>query len=264
MAVNETVSDYSTTASSNTPGGGTTIGPDLDNHLRDIKKNIRALAELYQGISTTENYLGRLWLDTSGTASSVLTVKISDGTDDIPLFDIDTSANQSSPYIGGSPSSNTFAAGTQMLFYQTAAPTSWTQVTAGISDHAIRVTSGSGGGGGGNTGFTSVFGSGKTTGAHALTTAELPVHTHGAGSFVTDETGNHTHTVPAVPTASGSANTNVRSTDTASTGTVESSSAGSHDHAVTGTSGSTGSSASHTHTLSLDLTYITVIVASKD
>ena len=41
MAVSETLSAYSTTANNNTPAGTDTVGPDLDNHLRDIKKNIK-------------------------------------------------------------------------------------------------------------------------------------------------------------------------------------------------------------------------------
>ena len=41
MAVNETLSGLSTTAASNTPAGTDSIGTDLDDHLRDIKKNIR-------------------------------------------------------------------------------------------------------------------------------------------------------------------------------------------------------------------------------
>ena len=41
MAVNEALSGLSTTSASNTPAGSDSIGTDLDDHLRDIKKNIR-------------------------------------------------------------------------------------------------------------------------------------------------------------------------------------------------------------------------------
>lgn len=44
MAVSESVYSYSTTAASNTPAGGSNVGPDLDDHLRDIKKNIASIA----------------------------------------------------------------------------------------------------------------------------------------------------------------------------------------------------------------------------
>ena len=41
MAVSENLTAYSTTASSNTPAGSDAVGTDLDDHIRDIKKNIR-------------------------------------------------------------------------------------------------------------------------------------------------------------------------------------------------------------------------------
>lgn len=44
MAVNEALSALSQTSASNTPAGDDPIGTDLDNHLRDIKKNIRYAA----------------------------------------------------------------------------------------------------------------------------------------------------------------------------------------------------------------------------
>lgn len=39
MAVNEALNAYSTTAASNTPAGTDNVGSDLDDHLRDLKKN---------------------------------------------------------------------------------------------------------------------------------------------------------------------------------------------------------------------------------
>ena len=47
MAVNENLHSYNdTTVTSNTPAGGDAIGSDLDDHLRDIKKNVRFAAQL--------------------------------------------------------------------------------------------------------------------------------------------------------------------------------------------------------------------------
>lgn len=51
----------------------------------------------------------------------------------------------------------TFATGTAIPFYQTAAPTGWTKAV--INDKALRVTSGSGGVTGGTTAFSTVFAS---------------------------------------------------------------------------------------------------------
>jgi len=47
--------------------------------------------------------------------------------------------------------------GATMLFYQSSAPTGWTQVTSSVDNRALRVVSGSGGGSGGNSSFTSAF-----------------------------------------------------------------------------------------------------------
>ena len=92
MAVNEDLSAYSTTAASNTPAGGSNIGPDLDNHLRDIKRNVRRVAERYQGTTTPEAFRGREWIDTSATASTKLEVKLNDGLKEVVITEIDTSA----------------------------------------------------------------------------------------------------------------------------------------------------------------------------
>jgi len=89
-------------------------------------------------------------------------------------------------------------AGTVVVFYQAAAPTGWTQVTS-QNDAALRVVSGTGGTAGGTVGFTTAFASQAvsgsvsistatgTVGDTALTTAQLPAHSHG----VTDPTHAH-------------------------------------------------------------------------
>ena len=101
MAVNEDLSAYSTTAASNTPAGGSNIGPDLDNHLRDIKRNVRRVAERYQGTTTPEAFRGREWIDTSATASTKLEVKLNDGLKEVVITEIDTSAGTSTPVVHG-------------------------------------------------------------------------------------------------------------------------------------------------------------------
>jgi hypothetical protein len=80
------------------------------------------------------------------------------------------------------------------IFYQTAAPSGWVQITT-QNNKALRVVSGAGGGQGGSIAFTSAFpGSLKpitgsvtssgTVGNTTLTIAQLPSHSHGAGSEV--------------------------------------------------------------------------------
>ena len=75
--------------------------------------------------------------------------------------------------------------GSVVLFYQSAAPTGWTQVTS-LNDYALRLVSGTGGTTGGTTAFSTVFSnqtptinvSGLSAGATTLSTAQIPSHTH--------------------------------------------------------------------------------------
>jgi hypothetical protein len=114
MSVNEGLNDYSTTAASNTPAGSDNIGTDLDDHLRDIKKNLRTASQHSKGITEPTHYAGRTWYDTSGTASNWTILKISDGSAYIDLFDINISANtayaRTNP-LSGVPTSRTISAG---------------------------------------------------------------------------------------------------------------------------------------------------------
>ena len=160
----------------------------------------------------------------------------------IELHWLDEDGNEIALTAAGSI--NAFPATTSMLFYQSAAPAGWTKDTAGTLDnHALRVVGSTAWSGGskGATAFDSVFGSGKVTGSHVLTTAEIAAHTHGP----TTGTGFRGHA--------------------ASPNSFQNS-AGSPDHnePIMGTTASTGGGGSHTHTLSLDLNYINMIRATKD
>lgn len=79
MAVNEDLSAYSTVAASNTPDGNTNIGTDLDDHLRDIKRNIKRAGTHFARSTAPEQVTGIVWYDTSGTSSNRIT--------DIKLWD---------------------------------------------------------------------------------------------------------------------------------------------------------------------------------
>lgn len=140
--------------------------------------------------------------------------------------------------VGKPSTAASFVSGTVILFHQSAAPTGWTKdVAATLNNSALRVVTNTAwvSGKQGATAFTTVFGSGKTTGAHTLTTGEIPAHAH-----TTD--GNKA---------------------TAGTGqTLETDRDTSPETHTTRTDG--GSGGSHDHTLSLDLNYINLIIASKD
>jgi microcystin-dependent protein len=129
-----------------------------------------------------------------------------------------------------------FAAGTALLFKQTAAPTGWTKVTT-YNDYALRIVNGTASTGG-SVAFTTAFASGLSAGATTLSTAQMPSHTHStniyAYSFCPDA--GSPSTAPANPSTGGVIST-----------------------------GSAGSSSSHTHTLpSFAVQYVDVIIATKD
>tara|TARA_Y100001951_G_scaffold88730_1_gene80540 strand:+ start:395 stop:1141 length:747 start_codon:yes stop_codon:yes gene_type:complete len=128
-----------------------------------------------------------------------------------------------------------FAAGTKMLFQQTAAPTGWTKVTSS-NDVALRVVSGSVGSGG-SVAFETAFAS-QTIPVHTLAVGELPNHNHyiqthtvsGSSEFTLDASGSG-----ANPTGG-------------STGSVSQTHGGSHGHG----------------SINLDVSYVDVIIATKD
>lgn len=154
--------------------------------------------------------------------------------------------------------SSPFPSGTLMLFQQTSAPTGWTKQST-HNDKALRVVSGSASSGG-VTGFTTVFGSSKSTGSYTLLTNDIPSHTH---TGTTNSTGAHTHTTTIPNDNAGSTNQATSLLNTVGTSTAwASSSDGAHTHAFT--SDATGGGGGHSHTLSLDLAYVDLIIASKD
>ncbi len=178
-----------------------------------------------------------------------------------------------------------FPAGTTMLFQQTTPPTGWTKDTT-HNDKSLRVVSGSVSSGGASA-FSSVFGSGKATGAHALSVSEMPSHDHSGNTG--NQSANHTHnqnittgnqnashthsynkTANSALFTSGATNA-LKNTTNANTGNQNTShthndnftsanQSVNHTHALSAEGGAAG----HAHTESLDLHYVDVIIATKD
>jgi len=123
-----------------------------------------------------------------------------------------------------------FGAGTKMLFQQTAAPTGWTKVTASVDDKALRVVSGSASSGG-SVAFSTAFGT-TATDSHTLSISEMPAHTHSAAARTNQ-----------IETTGGAA---------------------AQGYAIDANTGSTGGGAGHTHGIDLRVTYLDVIIATKD
>ena len=172
---------------------------------------------------------------------------------------------------GSSGDSGGFESGTRAFFQQTTAPTGWTKDTT-HNDKALRIVSGAVSSGGA-TAFSSVMGSGKTTGSHTLTTSEIPSHNHAAGTFasaahthpqnIDDDGGtvraHSAHSSTAAPAKWG-VHTAVNLNTVATAVNTQSGGGG----AITGSSAGTGGGGGHTHTLSLDLQYVDTIIAQKD
>ena len=177
--------------------------------------------------------------------------------------------------------------GSVMVFFQANAPTGWTKVTT-QNDKTLRVVSGTGGGTGGDWAMSA----GETTSSHgghahssAAHTHTTPNHSHnhnlsaGAHTLSTAEMPSHSHNV-GIPRQSGGGSTqNLRygqGNSTANFGTSSAGSSSSHSHSLSGsitsggggtsgstTPGDTGSAGSHTHTIAAPQ-YIDVIICSKD
>lgn len=122
-----------------------------------------------------------------------------------------------------------FTPGTVMLFQQSSAPTGWTKSVA-LNDYGLRVTSGAVGVTPG-TAFSTVFAQ-TVVGDHTLTTPEIPAHHHTDNIF------------------------------SAGAGTVGG--GGSFGANLATVTGDTGGSGAHSHSVQLALSYVDVIIASKN
>lgn len=162
--------------------------------------------------------------------------------------------------------------GSTALFFQSSAPSGWTQNTdASINTTALRVVTGTGGGTGGSDAFGTVFTGSKSTAsgpvsfsdtsgasltgslslsAHTLSTPQIASHSHPSGSFSSYNVRNGSTQLGATSfTNSGNAG-----------------GGGSHTHPISGSAG-LGGSASATTSLSvpaMNLKFANVIACSKD
>lgn len=139
---------------------------------------------------------------------------------------------------------SSFPAGTRMLFQQTSAPIGWTkEASATYNDAALRLVTGVVGTGGVDA-FSTHFGTGKSTAAFTLTTAEMPSHNHA------ERTGND---VAAKVEDAGGSSASISLGANASPG------------APRINTDSTGGGGAHSHTLNnFNIKFADCIIASKD
>jgi hypothetical protein len=189
-----------------------------------------------------------------------------------------------------------FVSGTLMLFQQTSAPTGWTKQTT-HDNKALRVVSGTAGSGG-SVGFTTAFASqavagsvstsvnnttatnqnttaggtvdvsGLSAGATTLSTTQIPSHSHLQVGVTSAGSGFQGFDVPNRAAIATNCNIN----------TANAGGGSSHSHSISGSASFSGSAHSHTqdahnHTASssftgtainLAVSYVDLIIASKD
>jgi len=180
-------------------------------------------------------------------------------------------------WIVESEYNNSIEAGTTMIFHQDAAPTGWTKdVASTLDNHALRIVTSTAWSSADSTGnsFTSVFGSGKTTGNVTLTWEQsgTAAHNHSNGSY-TAATGSsaHTHEQSRFADAGGVGTPDGIGASQGSGGTtatgLDTQSGGGHTHDITGTSSNNSAvdaGSAHNHTMAVDVDYVSMILATKD
>lgn len=152
----------------------------------------------------------------------------------------------------GLQSGVTLASGTVSLFYQSAAPTGWTQVTS-LNDYDMRLVSSGGGTTGGTTAYSTVFTNvtiaAPTISATTLSLSQIPSHNHqanaiyGGPDIVTG--GQYVYQTSVI----GAYNTCNPTASVAPNG-----GGGSHTHTVSGGGG----------TVTLNVRYANIILCSKN
>lgn len=141
-----------------------------------------------------------------------------------------------------------FAAGTAMLFQQTAAPTGWTKSTT-HNDKVLRVVSGIASSGG-TSAFSTVF----TNQTPTITTSGLSA---GATTLSTAQMPSHTHSTPSGGQSGGQGGVRIEGDGNLAGSTSGSAGGGlSHSHSL---SGSATSSA-----ITLAVQYVDLIIATKN
>lgn len=170
----------------------------------------------------------------------------------------------------GSNAIDAFPSGTKMLFQQTAAPTGWTKDTT-HNDKALRITSGTVSTGG-SVAFETAFASQTPAGSvsvtvnnHTLTLSQIPSHSHftfnstRSSATISQADLNSTHAPFQQHRGQGSDWAYLMANSSLDADVGKSSDSGSsaaHNHGASGTFSGTA--------INLDVSYVDVIIATKD
>jgi len=204
------------------------------------------------GALATLSTVGAAQIDDNSVGADEINVT-GDGTSGQYLVsDGDGSMSWLTPPAGGVPS------GTKQLFVQTAAPTGWTKDTT-HNDKALRVVSGAASSGG-SVAFETAFASQTPTGSVTITAVS---GTAGATTLSTAQIPSHTHTYSRPNTGRFSAKSGFGNVETVTAGvaTGATGGGGSHTHPFSFSSGSGTFSGT---AIDIDVSYVDVIIATKD
>jgi hypothetical protein len=187
-------------------------------------------------------------------------VLLGNGTSAVQTVAPSTSGNlltsNGTTWVSSTPATSPIPAGSVMLFYQSAAPTGWTQVTT-LNDYDLRLVSGAGGTTGGTTAYSTVFANqtvsttvSGTTGATTLALSQIASHNHATTGL--QDGGTTTNTGGFYYYSVSRAGTDVIGTASV----ISEGGGGSHTHSF---SGSGTSSA-----VTLNVRYANIIICSKN
>jgi hypothetical protein len=209
---------------------------------------------------TIPSGVGGQWIVTNGTtgAFNVIIASLGGGSSVILAQGYVTTIYSDGTNIVQASSSftpGTIPSGTNMLFYQAAAPTGWTQITS-ENDYALRVVSGSGGGSSGSIGMSTMFSGGYNVGDTALNVGQIPAHNHS----VNDP--GHYHGISNLYATN--ANFSAGGSLTGWDQLVDPNTSRNTDSVGTGiTINNTGGNGTHTHTIPA-LKYLDTIICQRD
>lgn len=193
------------------------------------------------------------------TAGTGISVSNGDGVGGNP-----TITNSGVTSVNGSTGAVTvstgFAAGTKLLFAQTAAPTGWTKDTTSYNNYALRVVTGTASSGG-SVDFTTAFASQTPSGSVSVNTSGLSA---GATTLSTTQMPSHNHSFYQWDPCGGGGTAlqlqNAGRGATNSTFLFNTGGGGSHTHSVSGSA--TGSFTGNA--INLAVKYLDTILATKD
>jgi hypothetical protein len=195
----------------------------------------------------------------TGTGSAVLSASPTfTGIPLAPTATVGTNTTQlaTTAFVLANTTASPIPSGSVMLFYQSAAPTGWTQVTT-LNDYDLRLVSGAGGTTGGTTAYSTVFENQTPS-----FTGSIGSLAGGATTLDITQIPSHTHGIPAIDESLPGGSNAVQGFNNGTIFTTYNTNAtgggGSHSHSISGTpSGTVGA-------VTLNVRYANIIICSKN